>query len=151
MVWNEDPFDIFRDFERVLRDLNRNFLPEPKYRPFGHKYFGAIRPALIDLVDKGTHFELTAELPGVKKEDINLEIFPDRVYIRARRKEKIEEREKTHFYSETQYAEFRRVVPLPEKVIPSKAKAEYKNGILSLILPKEKPSLGKKGHKVKIS
>ncbi|MFH1588139.1 MAG: Hsp20/alpha crystallin family protein [Candidatus Diapherotrites archaeon] len=109
------------------------------------------REPLIDVVDKGSYYELTAELPGVSKDGLNVEVDENGVSIEAEQKHalKKEDREKGHYYSERSYSKFLRRIPLSEEINPNMAEAEMKNGILSIKLEKIKPS-HEKEKKVKV-
>jgi HSP20 family protein len=121
--------------------------------------FGGIPPAegarqpLVDVVDRGKEIIVSAELPGVDKKDIQLSVEEDSVSIKAERKAEVEEarEEEGYYFRERSYASYSRRVPLPAEVIPEKAAAEFKNGILTVSLPKRHPEEPReKGHRVEI-
>jgi HSP20 family protein len=75
-----------------------------------------------------------ADLPGLKKEDVNIELTDDSLAIEGERREEREEDREGYYRSERTYGSFHRVVPLPEGAIPETAKATFNNGVLEVVL-----------------
>ncbi|MBD3361606.1 Hsp20 family protein [Candidatus Woesearchaeota archaeon] len=92
----------------------------------------------ISIEDKKTKIEITAELPGIDKKNITAKVKRDQVEIKAEQKKEKEIKKKDFYKQERSYSGFYRQVRLPEKVIPSKAKKTYKNGVMKIIVPKAK-------------
>ena len=83
-------------------------------------------------------FTIHAEIPGVKKEDIHVDVEGDHVSVRAEvKQEKEEKRGEKLIYSERSYGMVSRGFTLPTDVDAQGAKAEYKDGVLNLTLPKK--------------
>ncbi|OIP18509.1 MAG: heat-shock protein Hsp20 [Comamonadaceae bacterium CG_4_9_14_3_um_filter_60_33] len=99
----------------------------------------------IDVVEKDDAFKVHADLPGVKKEDINVRIDGNRVQIdaEARREKDVKEKGKL-VRSERYYGTVSRVFTLSQEVDDAKAVAKYDNGVLSLDLPKKAGTASKK-------
>jgi len=93
------------------------------------------RPA-VELNSQNGNYQLKAQLPGVDKDHINVEVSEDSVTINAECEHKQEEKTENIYRSEFRYGKFHRIVPLPSSVEYSKAKAEYKDGILTVTVPK---------------
>ena len=92
----------------------------------------------IDVKEDDQAFTVKAEIPGVKKEDIQVDIDDDHVSLRAEvKKEKEEKKDEKVVYSERAYGMVSRSFTLPADVDAKGAKAEYKDGVLNLILPKK--------------
>jgi HSP20 family protein len=92
----------------------------------------------IDIKENDKSFTVKADLPGVKKEDIQIDIDDDQVSLRAElRQEKEEKSADKVVYSERSYGLVSRSFTLPTDVDAKGAKAEYKDGVLSLMLPKK--------------
>ena len=120
-------------------------------RPFlFRRLFGETETPLIDIEDKGDELVVVADMPGVRKEDIDIEVEPTYIRISSETKYKKEEEKKDYYYKERRYTGFSRGFSLPEEVVPEKAKAEYVNGVLRVYLPKAKPKPKRKGKKVKV-
>lgn len=128
-----DLFDPFKK-KKNLSDLMEDFF-EPMRMPVS----SGIRAPLVDIVDKGKFLRVTAELPGIDKKDIDLNIMDDRLAIRAeiKKERKEEKKDSGYFFHERSYSSFSRQLPLPSSVIPEKAKADFSNGILHIDLPKK--------------
>lgn len=80
------------------------------------------------------------ELPGVKKEDVEVLVRDNNLIIRGEKKEEREEKTETYNRIERVYGKFERVVALPAEVKLEGIKAEFKDGVLEIRLPKEKTS-----------
>ncbi len=127
---------IRREFDRLLEDM----LPANESEK--------ILAPPVDVYETDSEVVVKAELPGIRKEDIDVTIKENAVHIKAERKEEKEEKTENVYRVERFYGKIERVVPLPVDVKPDKAKAEYKDGVLEVRIPKEKVS---KEAKVKIA
>jgi HSP20 family protein len=92
-------------------------------------------PAL-DVSDEKDNLFVTVELPGMKKDEINLSLHDGVLTISGERKHETEKKEGDTFRSERYFGKFHRSVTLPTAVDASKVKASYKDGILTIELPK---------------
>jgi HSP20 family protein len=90
----------------------------------------------INLEETDDSYVVQAELPGLKKDEIKVSITEDTVTISGERKISKEEKGKTYHRVEMSYGKFQRTLTLPGEIVPSKAKATYKDGILTIKLPK---------------
>lgn len=128
MSW--DPFEEMRKIHREVDRLFSDFFGKPKTPiPEGFK------EPLIDVYETNDEIVVFADIPGVNKEDIKLNLTEDTLEIKAeKREEKVEGIEYAH--RERKYLGFYRLVELPAKVNSSNAKATYKNGVLEVKLPK---------------
>jgi HSP20 family protein len=104
----------------------------------------------IDVKDKKDSIVVKAELPGIKEEDINVEILDNVMTISGEKKEEKEEKEedKGYYYKESHTGKFSRSFTLPSEVMTEKAVADMKNGILTITVPKIEP---KKAQKINIA
>ena len=103
----------------------------------------AFNPA-IDVVELDESLVLTAELPGMKKEEVELQIENGLLTIRGEKKqEKEKETPRMHVF-ERSYGVFERVFALPQSVDWEKIKAEFENGVLTIIVPKLAQEKGRK-------
>lgn len=88
----------------------------------------------IDVFQRGSELVVRADLPGLSKDDIEVEVNDDSIVIRGeRRYEKDEEREGV-YRSERSYGTFARAVPLPEGTITDSANATFRDGVLEVVL-----------------
>lgn len=93
------------------------------------------RPA-VELNEKENEYQLKAELPGIDKNNIEIEIGEDAITLKAKSEHREEEKTETVCKSEFKYGQFLRTIPFPSTVDNKNAKAEYKNGILIITVPK---------------
>ncbi len=147
-----DTSDGFTGMDRWFDDLRKEF--ERKFwgavTPLGREGLPAPREPLVDLVDDGSEFVLTAELPGVKKEDLDIRVTPEGVELGAETQQEKEDRGKGYAYRERSYASFRRVLPFPEEVLPDRVEAKLTDGVLEVRLPKKEPSPKREPVKVRV-
>ncbi|MGC1954031.1 MAG: Hsp20/alpha crystallin family protein [Gammaproteobacteria bacterium] len=94
----------------------------------------------VDVVDRDEDVLIRAELPGVKKEDVDLSMTDDRVTIRATVSREEAEEKGDYYHRELSRGMFSRTVPLPCAVQGDKAKATFKDGVMELLLPKVEAS-----------
>jgi HSP20 family protein len=88
----------------------------------------------VDVFQRGSELVVRADIPGISKEDLEVEVNEDSITVRGeRRYEKDEEREGV-YRSERSYGTFARVVPLPEGTITDSAKATFKDGVLEIVM-----------------
>ena len=80
--------------------------------------------------------EITVELPGMKPEDVKVEVLEGRLMIHGEKKEEKEVTDKTFHRVERRYGEFRRTLPLPTTIDAEKVVAEFKDGVLKVTVPK---------------
>lgn len=90
----------------------------------------------VDIVEKDNQFEVHASLPGLKKEDIKIDLKNDVLTISGERKFQNEQKEAKYHLVESHYGSFSRSFSLPETVNKESIQAEFKDGILNLTLPK---------------
>lgn len=123
----------YNPIEELLADFGKGFW----VRPFAVPGETDIK-LKIDVKEDDKAFTVRAEIPGVKKEDIKVEVDNDRVTLSAEaRQEKEEKKGEKVIYSERRYGMASRSFTLPTDVDASAVQAEYKDGILNLTLPKK--------------
>jgi len=96
---------------------------------------GAFRPS-IDVKEGEKDIVVKAELPGLEEKDIEVLLAEDALTIRGEKKEEKEDKGKNYYHLERSYGAFHRVIPLPAEVDAKKVAATFKNGVLSIVLPK---------------
>jgi len=120
------------DFDRIFDDM----LDE---MDFGFSYY---YPMKVDIKERDDKYLLEAELPGVNKDDINIEIRDDIMTISVERKEEFHEERENYIKRERRYGSFRRSFPVDD-VEQDKIDARFENGVLYMELPKKKDFRGK--------
>ncbi|MGA2548918.1 MAG: Hsp20/alpha crystallin family protein [Burkholderiaceae bacterium] len=106
---------------------------------------GATRYARFDLIEKADHYEAQVELPGIAKEDIEVEIDGATVSVTASSKteNKVNEGERV-LHTERRSTSYARRFELPSEVADATATASFENGVLKLVLPKKEESKAKR-------
>lgn len=90
----------------------------------------------IDVAESATGYKVTAELPGLDEKNIELKLFDGTLTIQGEKKEEKEEKKKDYYLSERHYGSFRRSFSIPEGVDAERIEATFKNGVLTVTLPK---------------
>jgi len=134
-------------FERRQRDITDYFdqMERSLFGDWGRGYTGI----KTDIMDEGDHFLLKCELPGLKKEDIAIEIDNDVLTVSAEHKEENEEKKDNYVRRERRYGSFSRSFDISD-ISAGQITAAYENGILKLELPKKTPQAPQTARKVQI-
>ena len=125
-------FDPFND---LVDDLFKGFL----VRPVAYDGRGESIPrAKVDVTERNGAYVVAAELPGVKKEDIQITIDGAQVTLAAETKRESEvEKDERVLHAERTYGKVTRSFTLPQEVDEAKAEAKFRDGVLELTLPKK--------------
>jgi HSP20 family protein len=131
-----DPFfSLQRDMNRLFDDALRGFGAPARG---GQAQEGGVVEARMNISETEKELRITAELPGVDEKDVDVTLEGDVLTIRGEKRfeqERGGEKESYHFV-ERSYGSFQRAVQLPYPVNPEEVRAEFRNGVLSLSLPK---------------
>lgn len=103
----------------------------------------------VDVKENEKEFIIKAELPGVDEKEIEVTVTDNTVTIKGEKKEEKEDKGNNYYYMERSYGSFHRVIPLSAETESNKADASFKNGVLSIVIPKSR-STKTKGTKVPI-
>jgi HSP20 family protein len=103
----------------------------------------------IDVFQRGNDLVVRADMPGMSKDDITLEIGEDNLTIRGERRQEIEDQREGIYRSERSYGSFCRVIPLPQGTVTDGAKAPFENGVLEVVMPAPSPEI-KRGRRIEI-
>lgn len=128
--------EITRMFDFINRDFDRVFPNLPTLK----SHFESILSFPYDILDEGDKFLIIADMPGVKKEEITLNLTENNVEISVKHIEAEEETKKNYLRKERKEISHQRSFPFPEKVDPTKAKAKLENGVLRIDIPKLTPT-----------
>ncbi|GKS58499.1 molecular chaperone [Nitrospira sp.] len=129
-------WDPFRELEEMSDRLNRVFA-RPAARPSGKETLTvADWIPTVDISETDGEYLIKAELPEVKKEDVKVSVEDGVLTIQGERRQEKEEKGRKFHRVERSYGSFVRSFTLPESVDEGAVKAEYKDGILNLHLPK---------------
>ncbi len=103
----------------------------------------------IDVSETDQAMQVTAELPGMQEKDIQIALENEALVISGEKKNDLEEKGKNYHRIERNYGSFQRVIPLVSEVEAEKVEAVFKNGVLTITLPKT-PAAAKLSHKIEI-
>ncbi len=98
----------------------------------------------MDIKEEEKEYIITAEVPGFKKDDINIEIRNDVMTISSEHKEEKEEKKEGYIYKERSHRAFSRSFRIPEGVTAEEVSAKLEDGILTIHIPKREPEKPKK-------
>ncbi|MDH5537109.1 MAG: Hsp20/alpha crystallin family protein [Betaproteobacteria bacterium] len=132
----------FNPLEDPFEDLFRGFF----VRPMGMEpWRGRAAPFKVEVTENENAYRVLAELPGMKKEDINVTIEGATVTISAETKQEKEAKEgEKAVWSERYYGKLQRAFTLEQEVDQANAQARYADGVLELTLPKSKAASTKR-------
>jgi HSP20 family protein len=131
-----------RMFENLRQEMLAGFSTLPV--SFGRAGTERWLPALTDVEDKGNLYEVRTDLPGVKKENIDVRVRGPYIQIEAKESSEKDRQGKSFLSRERTYEGFSRLLDLPEDVLAEKVAARYEDGVLTLTLPKAHPEPEKK-------
>lgn len=138
-LWRRDPWTALQE---EMNELRTRLMGDA-----GEGWFtGAMLPAL-DMSETDTAIEVRVDLPGVSAKDIDIQVSGNVLTISGERQEEKEEKGKTFHRLERRYGNFSRTLTLPCPVVESEVAAEYRDGVLTITLPKTEES---KAHKIKV-
>ncbi len=124
-------------FQRLSDEVDRLF-DEIIHRPWGFAKRAPEWNPSLDLCETPEAFILEADLPGVKKEDVKVEVEGQELILRGERSAERGQTSERFHYQERYSGSFMRRMTLPESVDKDKIEAEFRDGVLRVILPKAK-------------
>ena len=125
-----EPFRAMRRRDDVFHEMFREFFRRPALEESG------IAEPAVEVAESNGEVTVKMEVPGVDKDQIHLTVCDDQLTVRGETRKETEEKKKNYYRQEIHYGAFQRSVGLPVEVDASKAKAELKNGVLNVTLPK---------------
>ena len=125
--------------ESVRNEMDRLF--DEFWRGFGQPALAEVGRAVevfprLDITEDEKAYHISAELPGMEEKDISVDISEGLLNIRGEKREEKEEKERTYYRRERSFGSFQRAIPLPGSVDEDKIEAHFKNGVLTVDLPK---------------
>lgn len=129
-----EPWDTFREMERIFRGVLGTPLPwlrEPRLMREMREFVPD-----VDLRETDKELILSATIPGIPKDELDIDVTTDRITITGERKHEDEKPDERYHVREQSYGSFRISYVLPSEVKPSQVKATYKNGVLEVHMPK---------------
>lgn len=150
------PFDRLRsEIDRLFDDFGMGpwrspfrravFNAEPFWR--GEMSWGKV-PA-VDIAETAKGYEITAELPGIDEKNVEVKYADGTLTIKGEKKDEKEEKKENYYLSERNFGSFQRSFRVPDGVDAGKVEASFKNGVLTVTLPKT-PDAQKKEKRIEI-
>ncbi len=133
-------FDIDKSIDNLRKEMEKVFSSFPVMPNMPHSF--------CDIIDEGKQFRVKMDAPGLKKNEIKLNVTENSIEITGEHKE--EEKKENFLRKERHSMSYYQTIPFAEKIIPGKAKAKLADGILEVTLPKSKPTPIPKKKAVKV-
>ena len=151
-----NPFGMMRrftkDMERLFNDFEAfrfsNFFND--FAPFRMEFDTAKWVPQIEVLQNNGQLLVRADLPGLTKEDVKVELTDDKLTISGERKEEKEEKREGYYRSERSYGSFYRELPLPEGAKTEDAAATFHNGVLEITMPVPKVETSTRKLEIKV-
>ena len=137
------PFEsLRREIDRLFDDFRVGTLRSPFERslfdvdPFWRTEISWGKAPAVDVAETDKAYEVTAEVPGMDESNIEVKLADDILTIKGEKKEEKEEKKKDYYVSERRFGSFQRSFTVPAGVDTDKIEANFKNGVLTVKLPK---------------
>ncbi|KVC59023.1 Hsp20/alpha crystallin family protein [Burkholderia stagnalis] len=143
--WRSSWADIPRLFSRDPWRAMEEYFHDPfagrgaLERWFGDFSSSRFQPR-IDVVDEGPVLRVTAELPGMEREDLKVSVEDGSIVLRGEKKQDVQSEENGCYRLERAHGSFMRTIPMPENADPDRTLAKFDNGVLTLTVPKTEPA-----------
>lgn len=134
------PFSEMARLEGEMEQIFDNFFGRRRRLPWPQRWWpgraAGVVVASVDLYEDGDEVVAKVELPGLSKEDVQVNITDHVLTIKGEKKKEEEVKEEDYYCAERSYGSFTRTLELPKAVQVDKAKASFKDGVLEIRLPK---------------
>ena len=126
---------IYDQMNQMFDEFFENNWMTPWDSDFGERFNG-FSPR-VNLTERENELEVTAELPGLTEDDIDITLNRDALILKGEKRQETEDKGDNHYRMERSYGRFSRTIPLPADVVDKdNVEAEFKNGVLTITLPK---------------
>jgi len=125
-------FDIDRSIENLRKEMEKAFSSFPSIS------MPTMPRTSCDIIDEGNQFRVKMDTPGIKKNELKLNVTDNSIEVTGEHKE--EEKKKNYLRKERHSISYYQTIPLSEKIIPGKVKAKLTDGVLDITLPKTTPT-----------
>lgn len=152
------PFELMRqgidEMDRWFSEISReggwwSRVGAPSWGGSSPRASGEWSPA-VEVFQRGHEFVVRADVPGMVRHDLHVDVSDDSLTIRGERKQETREERDGAFWTERSYGPFSRTIPLPPGAIGDSAKASFNNGVLEVVI-QAPPQEARRGRKVDIS
>ncbi len=143
------PFSLMRLFNEELSRLFREVSsPDSTLALRSSEERSAVWSPQVDVSERDGQLMIRADLPGMDKGDVEIELLGDSIVLRGERREEHREERQGIFHTEVSYGTFYRRIPLPEGVEAATAKASFRNGVLEITM--QAPKREERGSRLEI-
>ena len=135
----DHPFlQMQREMDRMFDRFFTGFGLTPSRREgiFSGSLTGGLLKPTLDIGANDKEYTISVEVPGVEQKDVKLEIINNTLTIKGEKKQEKEEKDKDFYRMERSYGSFQRVLSLPEDADQEKISATFKNGVLTVTMPR---------------
>ncbi len=139
-IINWDPFNEIREIQNAVNKL----FDESLFKRKGTKRELGFWEPVVDIVETKDNYKVRAEMPGIPKDDIEISVSGDVLTIKGEKKQEKEEKDSNFYKRERVYGMFQRQLVLPQDIEADKIKANYKDGVLEVTIPKGEAAKPKK-------
>lgn len=143
------------EVDRLFEDFDRDFWRSPLRRSvsdveqFWRRQVSRGFVPVVDIFEQDAAYEVTVELPGIDEKNIEVKLASGGLTIKGEKQQEKEEKKEGYFLHERHFGSFERCLALPEGVDTDKIEANFKNGVLTVMLPK-KPEAQKPEKKIEV-
>lgn len=131
-----DPFSMLhREIDELFDQFSSGFFEGFPWRP-AETGFPAMRQPSVDFTETEKGYELSADLPGIDEKDLDVSIDEHMLTIKAEHSSSEEKKDRNYHIMERSSDSYQRSIELPGDVDPKNVKAKFKNGVLSISIPK---------------
>ncbi len=138
-VRTQSPFTFMRRFseemDRLFEDSGLGGWHSPAFGSQPDRFATSTWSPQVEVFERDNQLVVRTDLPGMTKDDIQVDVTDDALIIRGERKSEREEDEEGYYRSERSYGSFYRQIPLPKGVTADKATADFRNGVLEISMP----------------
>lgn len=143
-LWASSWTDMERSIDNLRRDMEKAFSSFPSIT------MPKMSHTSCDVIDEGNQFRVKMDVPGIKKNEVNLNVTDNSIEVSAEHKEESEEKKKNYLRKERSHVSYYRSLPLSEKILSDKVSAKLADGVLDIVLPKSKPTEKQKKKSISI-
>ena len=143
-LWASSWTDMERSIDNLRRDMEKAFSSFPSIT------MPKMSHTSCDVIDEGNQFRVKMDVPGIKKNEVNLNVTDNSIEVSAEHKAESEEKKKNYLRKERSQVSFYRSLPLSEKILSDKVTAKLVDGVLDITLPKSKPTETQKKKSVSV-
>lgn len=150
--WSTSPFQGLQRFvdemDRMIGDFggSRRWFNAPSWR----ETLSQMWAPNVDVFQKDDQLTIRVDLPGLKKDEVSVDITDEALVIEGERRRESEDEREGYYRSERSYGSFNRVIPLPQGAITEEAKATFRDGVLEITMPAP-PEQARRGRRLEIS